>query len=128
MGKEYLMDTNAIIDFLIGSLPASSRAAISQMKPVISVITHIELFSSNKTSEQELLQLNAFVKVATVINSIDTRIVAEAIKIRKALKIKTPDAIIAATAIVYDLILITRNTRDFVGIPTLILLNPWDSL
>ena len=122
------MDTNAIIDFLIGSLPASSRAAIWQMKPVISVITHIELFSSNKTSEQELLQLNAFVKVATVINSIDTRIVAEAIKIRKALKIKTPDAIIAATAIVYDLILITRNTRDFVGIPTLILLNPWDSL
>ena len=35
------------------------------------------------------------------------------IELRKKYKTKLPDAIIAATAIVYDLILITRNTPDF---------------
>lgn len=36
------------------------------------------------------------------------------------------DALIAATALVHDLILVTRNARDFVGTGVL-LLNPWES-
>lgn len=36
------------------------------------------------------------------------------------------DAFIAATALVHDLILVTRNTRDFSGTGVL-LLNPWES-
>ncbi|MBK8704770.1 MAG: PIN domain-containing protein [Saprospiraceae bacterium] len=34
-------------------------------------------------------------------------------KLRKQYKIKLPDAIIAATALVYDLTLVTRNISDF---------------
>jgi predicted nucleic acid-binding protein len=46
--------------------------------------------------------------------------------IRKAHRIKLPDAIIAATAIVYDLTLLSRNLSDFGGIADLKIINPWD--
>jgi predicted nucleic acid-binding protein len=42
----------------------------------------------------------------------------------KAKKIKTPDAIIAATAIALNAILLTNNEKDFQGIKRLKVLNP----
>ena len=47
-------------------------------------------------------------------------------ELRKEYKIKLPNAIIAATSIVYDLILITRNTKDFSDIKNLQILNPYN--
>jgi len=44
--------------------------------------------------------------------------------IRKSKKIKLPDAILAATAIVYDLTLVTCNSDDFKNIPELKILTP----
>jgi len=40
--------------------------------------------------------------------------------------VKLPDAIIAATALVHGLPLLTRNTTDFSALPGLTLLNPHD--
>lgn len=37
----------------------------------------------------------------------------------------TVDALLAATAMTHKLILVTRNSADFKGIPTLQLFNPW---
>ena len=53
-------------------------------------------------------------------------IVDRSIEIRKNYKTKLPDAIIAATALVYDLILITRNNSDFKNIEGLKLFNPYN--
>jgi predicted nucleic acid-binding protein len=49
--------------------------------------------------------------------------VFQCVKIRRNKKIKTPDAIIAATAIVHNLTLITSDT-DFNNIENLHLINP----
>jgi len=38
----------------------------------------------------------------------------------------TVDSLIAATALAYDLTIVTRNTRDFEGIGAT-LVNPWDA-
>jgi len=47
-------------------------------------------------------------------------------EIRKSHLIKLPDAIIiAATALVYKLILITRNIEDYKDIEGLEIINPW---
>jgi len=40
-------------------------------------------------------------------------------------KLKLGDAIVAATAIVYNLILVGRNTRDFINIKGLRVINPY---
>jgi len=46
-------------------------------------------------------------------------------EIRKVHKIKLPDAIIAATALIYNLTLITRNAKDFKNIDGLKIVNPF---
>jgi predicted nucleic acid-binding protein len=38
----------------------------------------------------------------------------------------TVDSLIEATALAYDLIIVTRNTRDFEGIGAT-LINPWEA-
>ena len=52
-------------------------------------------------------------------------IVDKCIEIRRNCRIKTPDAIIAATAMIYDFTLLTSDF-DFKRIPNLQLLNPFD--
>jgi len=49
----------------------------------------------------------------------------KAVDIRKTFKTKLPDAIIAATAIVNNLSLITRNTKDFEKIQELEVVDPY---
>lgn len=124
MGAKYLIDTNAIIDFFNGKLPSQGRQLLSTIEPAISIITRIELFSSSNINQQELQQLQRFVDIA-LIHSINLQVAIETIEIRKKYKIKLPDAIIAATAIVYNLKLVTRNVSDFDKISNLELINPY---
>ena len=124
MGAKYLIDTNAIIDFFNGKLPSQGRQLLSTIEPAISIITLIELFSSSNINQQELQQLQRFVDIA-LIHSINLQVAIETIEIRKKYKIKLPDAIIAATAIVYNLKLVTRNVSDFDKISNLELINPY---
>ena len=56
---------------------------------------------------------------------IDQKIADMAIEIRKKQRIKLPDAIIAATAKVLDLCLVTRNIDDFKKVEIQIA-NPFD--
>ena len=51
-------------------------------------------------------------------------IVDVSIDIRKKHKTKLPDAIIAATALVYGLVLISRNVSDFKNIHDLKVIDP----
>jgi predicted nucleic acid-binding protein len=44
---------------------------------------------------------------------IDARIAEQAVILRKARRIKLPDAVIWATAQVHQCLLVSRNTRDF---------------
>ncbi len=55
---------------------------------------------------------------------LDRDIIERTILLRKAQKIKLPDAIIAATALVHNLTLITRNTGDFSKITGLKIIDP----
>ena len=92
---------------------------------VISAITEIELLCWKTASENDLKVLNNFIQDATVIE-LEQEIKSKTAEIRKANKIKLPDAIIAATAIVYNLTIITRNTADFKNIDGLITINPFE--
>ena len=54
---------------------------------------------------------------------ITTEVVLQTVGIRKSKKVKTPDAIIAATAVVHGYALITNNVKDFENIAKLKLVN-----
>lgn len=122
----YLLDTNTVIYFCNSKLSEKAKALLLTVNPAISVITSIELFASSRIPEKERATLAAFVAISTVYDHINTSIVAEAIKIRQQHKTKLPDAIIAATALVYDLTLITHNISDFTNIEGLSLIDPLD--
>lgn len=112
MGKEYLIDTNAVIDYLDNKLPDTAAELIDGIEAKISVITRMELLAWPGASKKQSLILNEFVDAAEVYN-LEEPVILKAIQIRKATKTKLPDAIIAATAQVHKLTLITRNTKDF---------------
>ena len=94
------------------------------IKPEISIITNIELFASNNIPENELILLKKFVAFSNVF-PIDKDLIDSTISIRLLYRIKLPDALIAGTAIVNDLTLITRNTKDFANIEGLKIVNPY---
>jgi len=98
-------------------------SAIDQT-PILSVITEIEALSwvsQDKTKERLLKQ---FVSDATIL-ALSPEIVTECVRLRRSRKIKTPDAIIAATALVHDLTLITSD-QGFANIPGLRCTDPFD--
>jgi hypothetical protein len=59
--------------------------------------------------------------------ALDETVIDRAIALRQVRNVGLADAIIAATALVHALPLVTRNTADFQNIEGLQLINPVDS-
>ncbi len=125
MGKEYLIDTNSVIDYLDNKLPDNANELIDSIDSKISVIIRMELLAWPGASNEQTLILNEFINTSEVF-ALEEPAILKAIEIRKAYKTKLPDAIIAATALVNKLTIITRNTKDFDKIEGLEVLNPYD--
>lgn len=123
--SQYLIDTNAIIDYLGQKLPPSGMEFINPIIdniPNISVISKIEVLGFSTTNLHYQILYN-FINDSTVLD-LTGSVVDVCIELRKKYKTKLPDAIIAATALVYDLVLITRNIPDFKNVQGLKVINP----
>lgn len=127
MGIKYLWDTNTAIYYLQQQFPPKAEKFIDDLlndeQPVISAITEIELLCWKTDNDKDLELLINFIADAYVIE-LEQTIKFKTAEIRKIHRIKLPDAIIAATALVYDLILITRNISDFQHIVGLQVIDP----
>ena len=124
MGKRYLLDTNTVLDYMGNKLTGEPKNLIAKVideEINLSVINKIELLGFSKV-EQDLIDFVA----CSNIHPMDDAIVNKTIEVRSLYKIKLPDAIIAATALVNELTIITRNTKDFDKIEGLEVLNPDD--
>jgi len=111
MGQKYLLDTNVVLDFMGRKLPESSKILLSKIiddQINISAINKIELLGF-KHVEQNLID---FVNFSEVYH-IDDEIIDSTINLRTKYNIKLPDAIVAATAIVNNFILISHDIKDF---------------
>ena len=127
MDERFLIDTNIAIYFLEGVLPAPSLPFIRSVFSTnvnLSVITQIELLGWNFSDAQSATVAESFVKQAAVY-PLDEPVVGQTISLRRQHKIKLPDAIIAATALVYGFTLVSRNDKDFLTIPGLLYRNPF---
>ena len=125
MGK-YLIDNNVISNFFSGQYPKPALNFVSKVfdeVPTISVITEIEALSWITKDKNKESIVTDFVS-DSVILGIDRNVVNRCVELRRTKKIKTPDAIIAATAMVHNLILITSD-KDFHNIDNLKIVDPF---
>lgn len=126
MAVSYLMDSNVLIDYTSRSFPTEIEKLLD---PIFdrgfhfSIISKIEVLGFN-APESDLIKLGEFLSLGTMYR-LSEEITATCILIRRKYpKVKTPDAIIAASAIVHNHSLLTSNISDFKNIVGLEVLMP----
>ncbi len=111
-----LLDTDVFVDHLRGARGLWTGG----QQVAYSVITRCELFAGRRSEESMVaVLLGPFVEIP-----VDRSIAEMAGRFRRNLKVRIADALIGATALQYDLTLVTRNVRDFRAIPDLRIESP----
>ena len=126
MVSRYLLDTSAISQYLEERFPESGLLFMDDIFAIesnISVITQIELLTW-KPIQDGMEEKVAIVIEDSTLFGLSPEVVLETIQLRRKYRTKTPDAIIAATALVHDFTLITDNEKDFHNIKGLKWINP----
>ncbi|NOY59534.1 MAG: type II toxin-antitoxin system VapC family toxin [Calditrichaeota bacterium] len=127
MGQRFLIDTNILIYYFNNSIPSDSITEIDKVFRSsfnISVISKIEFLGWRGYTETQFLLAEKILRRAIIFHITD-EIVNESIRLRRQKKIKTPDTIIAATCLLNNSTLVTRNISDFAKIDGLQIFNPF---
>ena len=128
MGLKYLWDTNTVVHYLQKQFPLAGEEFIddtlNKYQPAISIITEIELLCWKGANETAQVLISKFIS-NSVIYQLNQNIKLKTIDIRKKYKLKLPDAVIAASALVNNHILITNNVSDFDKIYKLKVIDPF---
>jgi len=125
MGQEYIIDTNSVIDYLSNKIPEKGLLFIDSISTSISVMTRIELLGWYNATSEQIVRLKTYID-ASIIHDLEENIILKTIELRQKYRIKTPDAIIAATSIHFNLVLISRNVSDFKNIEELSYIDPYN--
>ena len=126
---QYLIDTNILIYFVNRLIPASEHTKVKEILKAsfnISIMTKIELLGWHKLEQLNIESLNKLLSKASIFKLID-EIEGQTILLKLRYNLKTPDAIIAATALVNNFTLITRDQKDFKRIEGIKIYNPFVS-
>ena len=105
--SDVLLDSDVFIDHLRGAarLVADDGTAFSS-------VTRCELFAGRRADEDTInLLLAPFAELP-----VDRWVAESGGRLRRQHRLATPDALIAATALLHDLVLVTRNAKHFAGI------------
>jgi predicted nucleic acid-binding protein len=109
--SRFLLDTNAVIYLTTkgNAISEELQNELNEADLFISVITEIELFAKPSMPPEEEKNLRDF--LSQRIPSIDLNSVVknETIAIRRNSKLKLPDCIVAATAVIMDAVLLTAD-------------------
>jgi len=108
MTVNYIIDTNILILFFSGKL----QEPLPSAKMGISVISEIEILSYPCLSTKDEQQLKAILSGLTCF-SLTNEIKEQTIQLKRQYKIKLPDAIICATAMIHQATLLTNDKQLF---------------
>jgi len=114
-GTDIFIDTNICIYLLNGDVKLANL--LQDQNIHISFITEIELFAYHGQNQASVKILNAFISSVTLID-ITNDIKQKTIDIRRTHKMKLPDSIIAASALIKKLPFVTAD-KSFKKIPDL---------
>ena len=110
----FAFDANIVIDALAGYPPARTeieRAVQLSTRPWVSRMAWIEVLSKgSEETVRDALEFLARFGVDEIDDEISRRVAALR---RERPRLKSPDAVILATAQIRGRVLITRNTKDF---------------
>ena len=104
MNRRYLLDTNAVIYLMSGRL----AFPLPDGRYSISIITEIELLSFSGISTEEEKKIRDLLLLLDRVYFTDT-VRDEAIRLRRKNRLKLPDAIIAASALIHDAVLLAND-------------------
>ncbi|MEA5620081.1 type II toxin-antitoxin system VapC family toxin [Cronbergia sp. UHCC 0137] len=104
--KRYVIDTNVTLYLLGGRL--LNTLPVGEF--YLSVISEIEMLSYPAISAEEELKIQHFLSQVIVVG-LDKDLKNAVIKLRKQYRLKLPDAIICATALIYDAVLLSNDLQ-----------------
>lgn len=118
-----LLDTNIVID---ACKPAGASLSPWTRHPeaACASITKVEALGFTGISERENEAIREFLE-EVLSCALDDEIIEAAVRLRQQRRMKLGDAIIGATALVYQVPLVTRNVDDFRNIPGLQVIDPF---
>jgi predicted nucleic acid-binding protein len=117
-----LLDSNIII---YSAQPENEflRQLIAEIAPAVSAVSYVEVLGYHRLSERDRKHFSTFAEARVL--PLSQEVLDQAVRIRQARKIKLGDSLVAGTARLYDLTLVTRNVDDFIGVEGLKILNPF---
>ncbi len=110
--KNYLVDTDIFIDYFNGKNRAKAFFTDPPGRLYYSKITRKELLSIPGISGREKKEINKLLDFITMID-VDNQIAEKASEIIQHHKTQVNDALIASTALVKNMTLVTRNQKHF---------------
>ena len=117
-----LIDSNVII-YAAQTHHIDLRQFIDEITPSVSVVAVTLVIGYHKLGEDERQYMEQFFQKTEILPLSDT-VMHRAVGLRQQRRMSLGDAIIAATAIVHDRILVTHNVQDFLWISELNVLDP----
>jgi predicted nucleic acid-binding protein len=118
-----LIDSNILI-YAADPRHSFLREFIKVNVPVVSIVSYIEVVGYNQLTDEQRQYFDEFFAIMPPI-LVSQRIAEKAVALRQQRKMSLGDSIIAATALVENHTLVTRNTDDFKWIAELKLFNPF---
>jgi toxin FitB len=120
-----LVDSNFII-YAAQPTYSQLRHFIAEHVPAVSAISYVEVLGYYQLDDQDCLYFEQFFLRSRVF-PLSQAVVNQAVALRQQRRMSLGDALIAGTALVHDLTLVTRNVEDFHWIHGLSLLNPFEA-
>jgi len=121
-GRKLLFDSNIVIYIAKKQLAPDDFVQPDDIL-YISDISYMETLGYAFESPMEKQETEELLSVLIRL-SLTEPVIQKVIEIRQSKRMKLPDAIIAATALVHECMLVTRNVSDFSNLPDLVALNP----
>ena len=104
-------------------MPRDRSIRVCARSPAVSAISLIEVLGYHKLSETDRTHFEALFAASEVL-PISEAVVAKAVGLRQTRKMSLGDALVAATALVFDRELLTRNLKDFEWVSGLVVTDP----
>ena len=119
-----LIDSNIII-YAARPEHENLRQFIIEHAPAVSAVSYVEVLGYHNLTKADRDLFEEFF-ASSVILPISQGVIEQAVQLRQERRMTLGDSLVAGTALIHQRTLVTRNTKDFLWINDLEILNPFE--